>query len=145
MRVLVCDGVNGGCCQLHSGVALALGKAQHALLQVCVWVCVCFCAKAPDSEMSRCHYGTTARLCCRPLWPCTWVFNPQFDKRVKSFTQRDDWTTAKTSPVSFSLALLLHCSLINHRFLSYLFAWLIVLIPSFPSCFLLARISDEQY
>lgn len=36
----VCDGVNEGCCQFHSRVVLALGKAQHALIQVCVWVCV---------------------------------------------------------------------------------------------------------
>lgn len=96
--VFLCDGGNEGCCQLHSRVVLALGKAQHALLLVCVCVCGCvffFCAKPSDIELSKYHYWTAMWACCFPLWLP--VFNPQFDKWLKSFTQHDDWTTANIS------------------------------------------------
>lgn len=54
MYMCVCDGVNGGCCQLHSGVPLAFGKDQHALLHVCV--CACFYVQQPLTQVSRCRY-----------------------------------------------------------------------------------------
>ncbi len=55
----MCDGVNGGCSQLHNRVSLALWKDKHALLQVCVCVCVCVCVPTLDLEVSRYHNGTT--------------------------------------------------------------------------------------
>lgn len=57
--VCVCDGVNGGCSQSHSGIPLALGKDQHALLQVCV--CVCVYVQRPLTQ--RCSDVMTEQHC----------------------------------------------------------------------------------
>jgi len=71
--MFVCDGVNGGCCQSHSRVPLALGKDQNALLQVCVCVCVCVCFYVQQPLTQRCPDVIMEQRVCVCVCVCVFV------------------------------------------------------------------------
>lgn len=114
-----------------AGLYLLLGKLSMLWSRyVCGSVCLCsfFCVKVSESELSKCHYRTAICACCFPLWLP--VFNPQFDKQLKSFTQHDDWTTAK---IALYPVFLLCIYLINLSLFLIVFSQLITLLESVPS------------
>lgn len=103
-----------------AGLYLLLGKLSMLWSRyVCGSVCLCSFFCVPESELSKCHYRTAICACCFPLWLP--VFNPQFDKQLKSFTQHDDWTTAKIALCHSHVFLLCICIINLSLFLILLF------------------------